>query len=62
MCVKYVEPWSNHACLGFIISALENLDYRQEKISEIVWELSDLFDWFTVEDAEEYYTESGYRT
>ena len=60
MCVTYVEPWSNHACLGFVISALENLEYEPEKISEVVMELGDLFDWFTVEDAEEYYNESGY--
>ena len=54
------EQWKNSACLGYVISALENLDYEPEKITEVVAELNDLFDWLTVEDADGYYTDSDY--
>ena len=52
--------WDDTACLGYIISALENLDYKTDKIIEIVMELNELFDWQTVEEAHEYYKNSGY--
>lgn len=56
----YVEPWKNLACLGYVISALENIGYEPEKIAEVVMELKELFDWLSVEDAEEVYTDSDY--
>ena len=57
---KYTEPWKNTACLGYVISALENLGYAPDKITEIVMELTELFDWFTVGDADEAFTDSDY--
>jgi len=54
------EPWMNSACLGYIVSALEMLDYEPEMIAQVVIELNDLFDWMTVEDANEAYIESGF--
>jgi hypothetical protein len=60
MDTKYCEPWMNSACLGYVISAMENLNYTPGEIAEMVFELKELFDWFTVEDADELYTESQY--
>ena len=57
---KYFESWNNSACLGFVITAMENLGYEPEKITEVVMELKELFDWFTIEDADEAYTDSNY--
>ena len=54
------EPWMNTACLGYVITALEMLDYEPENIAQVVIELNALFDWITVEDADEVYNESGY--
>lgn len=56
----YFEPWKKGACLGYVIMALENLDYPPEKITEIVMDLKELFDWLTVEEAGEVYTDSDY--
>jgi len=55
-----IEPWSNTACLGYVVTALENLDYTPEKITEVIMELKELFDWLTVEDADEAYNDSDY--
>ena len=60
MDTMYFEPWKNSACLGYVVTALENLDYEPEKITEVVMELRELFDWLTVEDADEAYTDSDY--
>ena len=48
------EPWSNAACLGYTIMALENLDYRDEQIWQVVAEMKELFDWMSIEDAQEH--------
>jgi hypothetical protein len=54
------EPWSNTACLGYVTSALENLEVEPEKITQAVMELRELFDWMTPEDAAGVFTASDY--
>ena len=56
----FTEPWMNTACLGYAVTALDNLGYEPEKITEVVMELKELFDWLTVEDADEAYKASDY--
>jgi len=56
----FYEPWKNSACLGYIIMALENLNYSPEDITLIIVELKELFDWVSVDDAEDRYTDSNY--
>ena len=60
MDVLLCEPWSNAACLGYVIMALENLDYRDEKIWQVISEMKELFDWVSLEDAQEHYGEGPY--
>ena len=48
------EPWSNSACLGYTIMALENLEYKDEQIWQVIAEMQELFDWMSIEDAEEH--------
>ena len=59
-CVIPAEPWMNSACIGYVVTALQMLDYEPEEINEVVMELTELFDWMTVEDADEAYKESDY--
>ena len=54
------EPWANAACLGYVIAALENLDYGYDQIWQIVAEMKELFDWVSVEEAKDQYCESAY--
>ena len=54
------EPWTNAACLGYVIAALENLDYSYDQIWQIVAEMKELFDWVSVDEAKEHYCESSY--
>ena len=54
------EPWTTAACLGYILSALENLDYDYYQIRAVIAEMKELFDWLSVEEAEEYYRGSKY--
>ena len=60
MDTMFFERWQNSACLGYVITALENLNYDEDKITEVVMELNELFDWLTVEDADEAYNGSNY--
>ena len=55
-----MDQWKNSACLGYAIAALENLGYEPDKISEAVSELTDLFDWLSVDQADELYRDSQY--
>ena len=55
-----LDQWSNTACLGYVVAALENLGYEPDRISEVLIELHDLFDWLPVDYAEELYADSWY--
>jgi len=54
------ESWKNGACLGYVIAALENLDYEPQAIQQVVCEMKELFDWTSVDEADERYRESPY--
>ena len=54
------DQWKNTACLGYVITALENLGYTPEKIIEVFFELNELFDWLSVDNAEKLYFDSLY--
>jgi Holliday junction resolvasome RuvABC DNA-binding subunit len=52
------EPWTNAACLGYTISALENLGYKSDDIRLVTAEMKELFDWVSVDEAKAYYNGS----
>ena len=58
--VMTCEPWSNAACLGYTIMALENLGYKDKQIRLITAEMKELLDWISAEDAQEHYYDSSY--
>jgi len=54
------EPLSSEACMGYVIMALENLDYKDAKIWQVITEMKELFDWVSTEEATEHYCEGPY--
>ena len=45
------EPWSNNACRGYVIYAMENCGFSSEDIRRVVGELHYIFDFKTLEEA-----------
>ena len=43
------EPWSNNACRGYVIYAMENCGFSSEDIRRVVGELHYIFDFKTLE-------------
>jgi hypothetical protein len=41
--------------MGYMIMALENLDYKDEQIWQLITEMKELFDWVSSAEAEEHY-------
>ena len=54
------EGWKNEACLGYVIRALENLDYEPNKIQLLVSEMRELFDFVSIDEADAHYCKSPY--
>lgn len=54
------KPWSNGACRGYVIYAMENCDFSPEDIRRVVGELHYVFDMRGVEEAEQHYQNSPY--
>jgi hypothetical protein len=54
------QRWSNGACRGYIIRAMENCDFSPEDIKRVVSELHYVFDMRSIEEAEQHYQNSPY--
>ena len=48
--ILQIEPWSNGACRGYVIHAMENA------VDELHW----VFDRKTIDEADEHYRNSSY--
>lgn len=57
---KLFERWSNGACLGYVIRAMENADFDENDISLVVTELKELFDFVSLDEADKNYCNSPY--
>ena len=55
------EEWSNNACRGYVIKAMENCGFssddirRMMAIRQVLTELYEVFDFCAVEEAAHYY-------
>ena len=49
------QPWSNNACRGYVIYAMENCGFSPQDIRRVVAELYEVFDFCAVEEAAHYY-------
>lgn len=54
------QQWSNGACRGYVIWAMENCDFSPNDIKRIVSELHYVFDMHSLEEAEQHYQNSPY--
>ena len=54
------EPWSNGACRGYVIYAMENCGFMPDDIRRVVSELHYVFDMFGLKEAEQHFQNSRY--
>ena len=54
------DEWSNDACRGYVIMAMENCGFSKKDIRRVVGQLYEVFDLNSVEDAKEKYLSSPY--
>ncbi len=54
-----MEMWSNQACLGYAIAAMERKGYTAEQIKEVVRSMQFVFDNKSIEQAAEIYRQSS---
>ena len=54
------QPWSEGACRGYVIYAMENCGFSPEDIRRVVGELHYVFDFTGLEEAQQHYENSPY--
>ena len=54
------QPWSNGACRGYVICAMENCGFSPEDIHRVIDELHFVFDCKELYEAQQHYEESPY--
>lgn len=54
------QPWSNNACRGYVIIAMENCGFSSEDIHRVVKELREVFDFCDLEEAQQHYEKGRY--
>ena len=52
------DAWSNDACRGYVIMAMENCGFSSDDIRRMMAELHELFDFVSLEEAEAHYQKS----
>ena len=52
------QPWSNDACRGYVIAAMERCGFKPSDIEQVMVELYEVFDYTTLQEAEAYYERS----
>ena len=54
------EPWSNNACRGYVMYAMENCGFSPEDIRRVVRELHYVFDIKSLDEAQRHYENGQY--
>lgn len=54
------HPWSNNACRGYVIYAMENCGFSPTDIRRVVAELHEVFDFYGPEEAQQHFENSPY--
>lgn len=54
------QPWSEGACRGYVIAAMERCGFKGADIERVMRELHEAFDLLTLEDAQALYERSPY--
>ena len=45
------QPWSNDACRGYVIAAMERCGFKPSDIEQVMVELYEVFDYTTLQEA-----------
>ena len=54
------EEWSNNACRGYVIKAMENCGFHAKEIRQVLTELYEVFDIRGLEEAQQHFENSPY--
>lgn len=54
------QPWSNNACRGYVIYAMDNCGFSPLNIRRVLAELYEVFDTCGLEEAQQHFEESLY--
>lgn len=54
------QQWSNGACRGYVIWAMENCGFSPDDIQRVVSELHYVFDMKSIDEADDHYRNSPY--
>lgn len=54
------QQWSEGACRGYVIAAMERCGFKPSDIEQVMMELHEVFDYTTLEEAQAYYERSPY--
>ena len=54
------ERWSNNACRGYVMYAMENCGFSPEDIRRVVRELHYVFDFKSLDEAQRHYENGPY--
>ena len=54
------QDWSEGACRGYVILAMENCGFKPADIQRVMLELHEVFDYATTGEAEAHYQKSVY--
>ena len=52
------QPWSNDACRGYVIAAMERCGFKPADIERVMWELREVFDLLSLDEAQALYERS----
>lgn len=58
--ILQIEPWSNGACRGYVICAMESAGFDHEDIRRVMGELRWVFDTISIKEAERRYCKGVY--
>lgn len=54
------QPWSNNACRGYVIYAMEHCGFSPGDIRRVVAELHEVFDFCGLEETQQHFENSPY--
>lgn len=55
-----MDTWSNNACRGYVIMAMQDCGFSSEDIRRVLTQLFEVFDFNSIEDAEQLYNSGNY--
>lgn len=60
LAVLLAQPWSNNACRGYVIYAMENCGFSPADIRRVVAELHEVFDFCGLKETRQHFENSPY--